>query len=143
MPQALQTLDQIARAKQRDVMCVTFHQTGKQLSYGEMNAEVFDWQTSMIRKEVIRFLENHNISYQQCFPPQPTNGTVILASPYMGEIYIDIPYDQSEARCKLLDAYLENPDGTMKLPNVGFWLYPLEQAMKNAEQDEPGYWDNM
>jgi hypothetical protein len=36
-----------------------------------------------------------------------------------------------------VEGYFENPDGTMRLPGVAFWLLPLATAMKNAHHDNP------
>lgn len=38
-----------------------------------------------------------------------------------------------------LEAFLENPDGSMRIPGTAFWLLSLDLAMKNVEHDEPGY----
>ncbi len=40
-----------------------------------------------------------------------------------------------------LEAYLENPDGTMRSVNATFGYVPLSMAMKNAHHDEETYWD--
>jgi len=146
MPRVVKTLDQIARAKQRDVLYITFHQQPESESTADIDEQddtPFDWEGCANRKAVISFLDAQNIPYQVCFDPQPTSGVVILAMPYEGQIYIDFPYDESDTQCKKLESYLENTDGTTKLPGVHFWLYPLDIAMENAEHDEPGFWENM
>jgi len=146
MSRVLQTLDQIARKKQRDVMYITFHKKPESESANAIDSEEFssfDWQGCASRKEAISFLEEHQIPYQMCFDAQPTGGVLVLAMPYKGQIYIDMPYDQTDELCNKLEGYLENQDGSPKLPDVYLWLYPLEMAMKNAEHDEPGFWDNM
>ena len=141
----LKEIDKIAREKQRDVLFVTFNEQGMTASqYDSSNDELpFDWEARIERKELINFLEADHIPHRCCFPAQPTNGTLILVSPYEGELYIDIPYDDSDPLYRKLEEYLENPDGSMKIPDVNFWLYPLDMAMENAEHDEPGFWDNM
>jgi len=130
----LKTLDKIAREKQRDVLYLTFHHSESLVL--ETDVGKFDWEGSAMRKKVIGVLDGLHISYQACFSPLPTDGTIILAMPYKGQIYIDMPYDESNTLYKQIVSHLKHPDGSMKLPNVGFWHYPLQEAMKNAEQKE-------
>ena len=145
MPVVLKTVDQISREKQRDVLFLTFKEQENPPSQcdsatGELP---FDLGNCNERKEVIGFLEANKIPYRRCFPAQPTDGSLILASPYEGELYIDIPYDDSDPLYKKLEEHLENPDGSVKISGVYFWLYPLDLAMENAEHDEPGFWEDM
>jgi len=147
MPRVMKTVDQIARDKQRDVLYITFKKEAPEPEYDDDmildGHAVFDWKDNANRKQVVSFLDKHQIPYQMCFDPQPIGGMLILAMPYEGQLYIDMPYDKTNAQCKILETYLENPDGSTKLTDVYFWLYRLESAMKNAEHDEPGFWDNM
>ena len=144
MTVAVKTLDQISREKQRDVLYLTFEdQSAAKSENAEQLDEAFNWEDCATRKKIIQFMDKNQIPYQMCFMAQPTNGTLMLSMPYRGELYIDIPYDESNPCYKKLESFLENPDGSMKLPNVKFWYYPLEEAMKNAEHDEPGFWDNL
>jgi len=62
---------------------------------------------------------------------------------YMGDIYLDIPYDKDLPLYQELEAYLQYSDDRMRFDNVMFRYIPLELAMENAEQDEPGFLDNM
>lgn len=61
--------------------------------------------------------------------------------PYLGNIYIDVPFDESDSKYQLVREYLEKPDGTPRDERVRFYYLPLEIAMKNAHHDEPGFWD--
>jgi len=126
MPVCIKTLDEVAREKKRDALFVTFNVQGKSSFDDCMSNEKFDWQGSTRRKEVIRFLEVNDIPYQ------PINGFFR----YQGQIYIDMAYDESDPCYRKLARYLENIDGSMKIPGVGFWVCPLEWAMKNAHHDE-------
>ena len=58
-------------------------------------------------------------------------------------LYIDVPYDRNNPLYQKVEGYLENPDGTMRLPSVKFWLFPLALAMKNAHHDDLHYWDSV
>ncbi|MBA9857229.1 MAG: hypothetical protein GXP07_24150 [Betaproteobacteria bacterium] len=60
---------------------------------------------------------------------------------YAGEVYLDVPFDRRNALYRKVQAFLEHPDGTMKFSDVGFYIVPLELAMKNAHHDEPGFWE--
>lgn len=56
---------------------------------------------------------------------------------------LDIPYDKDLPLHQELEAYLQYSDDRMRFDNVMFLYMPLELAMKNAEQDEPGFFENM
>jgi len=129
----MNTLDEIAREKKRDALFVTFNVQGKPSLDDFISNEKFDWQGCTRRKEVISFLEGNDIPYQPCFPPQRINGFCR----YQGQIYIDMAYDESNPCYRKLARYLENIDGSMKIPGVGFWVYSLKMAMENAHHDEP------
>jgi hypothetical protein len=62
---------------------------------------------------------------------------------YLGSIYIDVPFDLQLPEYQKLAAYLENPDGTMRLENTEFCVLPISVAMKNAHHDEPGFWEKL
>jgi len=143
MPIAMKTLDKIAREKQRDVLYITFRNEDVHAPDMMERPSEFDWQACAMRKQVIRFLEDNGIAYTPCFSPQPTNGVLILASPYYGEIYIDLASDPANPKFRKLEAYLETSDGERRYPEVTFWQYGLDIAMENTEHDEPGFWDNM
>jgi len=153
MSQVVDTLDKMSRDKQRDVLYITFHENEKMYLEGfdfsndaqrqKALSYDYDWENDAQRKKVISFLDEHHVSYEECFPPQPTNGVLVLQSSYTGGIYVDVEYDKSNELYMLLDGYLEKEDGTPRMPNVILWYYTLELALKNAEHDEPGFWDNI
>ena len=64
-----------------------------------------------------------------------------MLAAYKGQIYIDLPYNPKEKRCKLLATFLEMPDGTTRWPGVKLWLLPLAAANRNAHHDKLGFWD--
>jgi len=61
---------------------------------------------------------------------------------YAGEVYIDVPFDESDSQYQKVQAFLEYPDGTIRLEGVKFYVVTLEFAMKNAHHDDPGFWGN-
>jgi hypothetical protein len=68
---------------------------------------------------------------------------VDYSSRLLGHLYIDVPYDQSNETYIKIEKYLENPDGSMHFNGVKFAYLPLELAMENSEQDDPGFWDDI
>ena len=87
----------------------------------------------------MEWLDKNNISYKQC------GGIAcdgVISAPWEGEIYIDVIFDEDNEDYKKLVAFLENEDGSMRIPKVKFYYLALEVALKNKHHDEPGYWDN-
>jgi hypothetical protein len=131
----LRTIDQIARAKQRDVCYVTFQDRG------DWHHPVLNWQAlSHPRHKITDWLQANSIEWEDCFE---------FAVPechetYHGHIYIDIAYDETDTKYQALAAFLEDESGNVRLEfgeNTKFYLLSIEQAMTNAEHDEPGYWE--
>jgi hypothetical protein len=129
MPPLIDHIDAIARRKQRDVLSIRFVTR-------ETKLLAYDYDQDPERLRVIAWLDEHAIAWQPC-------GRVAgeYLQLYIGDVYVDVPYDTTDPTYELLRGYLENPDGTMRHPRVTFEYYPLEMAMKNAHHDEPGYWD--
>ncbi len=57
------------------------------------------------------------------------------------EIFVDVSFDEHDARHRAVQAFLEHPDGSMRFDNVGFFVVGLALAMKNAHHDQPGVWN--
>jgi hypothetical protein len=130
LPQLIEHIDAIARKKRRDVLSVRFHPSFPDfLSY--------DYKRDSERQRVIAWLDAQGIPWQPC-------GDVADEArmmPYVGEVYVDLPFDPADPNFRKLQTYLENPDGTMRHPEVIFMCLPLEKAMKNTHHDEPGFWE--
>jgi hypothetical protein len=129
MPQLLPHIDQIARKKQRNVLTVEFHDDDSRSN--------IDYQYNESRETVIAWLTANDIPHYPC--GQYASETRMMA--YRGQIYIDVPFDESDERFQRVVAFLENSDGTVRLPNTWFHCYTLEQCMRNAHHDAPGFWD--
>ena len=128
MPRILEHIDAIARKLQRDVLYLTFH--GK-------DAQPFDQvEVSPQRTQIINWLDQEKIAWKECGPIASENGF----SSYVGQIFIDTPFDETNEEYRKLQAFLEHPDGSMRYEDVCFYIVPLEVAMKNAHHDEPGFW---
>ena len=90
-----------------------------------------------IRQKIIDWLDVQGIGWQRC----GHFANVGMMMGYRGQLYIDLPYDQSLPAFQALQAFLENPDGSMRYPKVFLIYCPLDKAMENAAHDEPGFWD--
>lgn len=129
MPMRIKHIDAIARQKQRAVLFVVF----------KPDNECFwpDWENLPVRRQIIAWLESKGIGWQPC----AHFANVDYMGGYEGTIYIDIPFDTTLPEYKELEAFLEYPDGSMRFPEAVFAYLPLEEAMKNVEHDEPGFWE--
>jgi hypothetical protein len=95
-------------------------------------------RNSKTRQRVISWLDENGIAWKPC--GSRASDKYLLCG-YLGEIYIDLPFDTANAEYQKLADYLETPDGQPKNEGVIFCYLPLEAAMKNKHHDEPGYWD--
>ena len=148
MPLLLEHIDAISRQKQRGVLYVEFHPlaTNPEAGEGLSDQDVWAWktmpdsawQTLPIRKQIIDWLDAQGIGWQRC----GHFADVGLMMGYRGQLYIDLPYDQSLPAFQALQAFLENPDGSMRYPKVFFIYCALDKAMENTAHDEPGFWDS-
>lgn len=138
MPQLIDHIDQIARKKQRTVLFLEFHPESMfNIINGDDEAESYDYENDKVRDEIIENLARLNIQWTPCAHMASTG----WMCSYLGQIYLDVPYDENLAEFKKLQEYLEYPDGSMRFSTVRFCYLPLEMAMKNAHHDEPGFWE--
>jgi hypothetical protein len=139
MPIAIEHIDAIARQKKRGVLFVQFHPITRtdEDACGLPGAPPVKWENLPIRQKIIDWLESHGIGWELCGHFASEH----LMMGYLGQVYIDLPYDQTLPAYRELEAFLENPDGTARYPDAWFAYCPLEQALKNSAHDEPGYWD--
>lgn len=114
MPQLLQHIDAIAREKNRDVLFVHFE-----------NFEQDDQGDDPIRSIVLAWLEDHDIAYQPCMGLEQEG----FIDTYSGDIYIDLPLDETDPTYQKLSEYLEDDEGNMMLDGVLFYVLSLETAL--------------
>ena len=57
-----------------------------------------------------------------------------------GEVFIDGPYEEGDAQYRKVQEFLEYPDGSVRFDDVKFYVVPLEDAIKDAQHDEPVFW---
>ena len=89
------------------------------------------------RRRVLAWLDAQDIKWQAC-GDVADEGRMM---PYLGEVYVDVPFEEDDPDFRKLQEYLEKPDGTMRHPGVVFMCLTLEAAMKNAHHDQPGFWE--
>ena len=113
-------IDAIARAKQRDVLFVHFEHY---LEDQDLDDDV--------RSELLAWLDHHGIAYQPCMGLEDEQ----LIESYLGDIYLDLAYDESDATYQVLKNHLEDEQGEMKIEGVLFFVLSLEVALDiEAEQ---------
>jgi hypothetical protein len=138
MPMLIQPIDKIARDKQRDVLYLIFCEDS---SSSDTLKPIKNYQNCEIRSTLLKWFTDHNITTSPCGPF--VKGSILIEGGYHGQLYIDIPFDKSNLDYQKVEQLLENEDGSMKFPHVVFAYLPLEHAMVNADQDEPGYWERL
>lgn len=131
MPMLIEHIDAIARQKKRDVLFVQFHRYDDTMKRVQEN----DWET--IRQGIIDWLEANGYAWQPCGHV----ASIGLTMSYQGQIYIDVPFDQNLPEYQKLASFLENPEGTMRIPGATFCCHRYASALKNAAHDEPGFWE--
>ncbi|APR93817.1 hypothetical protein PATSB16_04730 [Pandoraea thiooxydans] len=52
-----------------------------------------------------------------------------------------MPFDLADPIYQKVAAYLENPDGTTRIPGARFECLPLSRALRNKHHDVPGFWE--
>ncbi|MFA5461165.1 MAG: hypothetical protein WC274_03695 [Sulfurimonas sp.] len=128
MPMILEHIDKIARDKKRDVLYIEF-------ALGDMSS--FKYKKFQKRNELLVWLNDNDIPYKMCGPIASEYGW----SAYRGQLYIDLPMDETNEKYKLIDNHLTTEEDNFKIEGIEFYYLPLEVAMKNAHHDEPGFWD--
>lgn len=131
MPRLIEHIDAIARKKGRAVLYLEFHPQ----PFGEWKN--YRFEDDRMRMSVLAWMEAHRVAWQECGPFADLRFMV----PYLGQVYLDVPYDESLPEYRSLRDYLEHPDGTMRHAGVRFYVMPLDYAMHNAEHDAPRFWE--
>ncbi len=132
MPIRIEHIDAIARKKVRDVLYLTFCSNQRD----EDGFLIFDWRTHPARLRIIEWLNANDIPWTMCAEFASSDPDTMMS--YMGQIYIDIPYDSSLPEYKRVEQFLENPDGSIAFADTRFFYLPLEDAQKNAAHDGLG-----
>jgi len=125
MPQILEYIDHIAIEKQSTVLFLIFTPPQENLSTLERINWIY-WEKHPSRIKVTQWLNANSIKWRPC-AGYSNSGQL---EGYDGTIFIDTPYDNSCKEYRKLENYLENPDGTLKLPYMKFGYLPLDMAIE-------------
>ncbi|MBP6241341.1 MAG: hypothetical protein KA389_00880 [Hydromonas sp.] len=146
MPQIIQYIDAIARHRQRDVLYLVFgartvrEYMREESTDDDADGDVFDtldeWERTPNRQLVLDWLDEQGMAWQPCGGFANVN----VMPPYMGFVYVDVPYDTALPEYQKLEAFLEQADGSRVFPDVLFCYVPLAMAMNNAKHDDPDFW---
>lgn len=86
----------------------------------------------VFRDYVIAWLEQHEIEFVPCLG---LSGEDEIDS-YLGDLYLDIPFDQQNNQYQLVKNYLEDEQGNMIIEHVLFFVLSLEVAEEIAKDQE-------
>ena len=113
MPQVIQHIDAIAREKERDVLFIHF----EEFEHGAAHSK---------RQELISWLEQNEIPYKECMGLEEES----VIESYMGDLYIDVPFDIANPLFNKLSEHLEDEEGEMKIDGVLFFTLSYELALE-------------
>jgi hypothetical protein len=128
MPQLIEHIDAIARQRGRDVLYLEFH--------SHSAWRMYRYEADPARDTVLAWLDQEQVGWEPCGP----YASPLSMLPWLGQVCLDVPFDESLAEYCMLRDYFELPDGTMRHAGVRFCVMPLSYANQNAEHDEPGFW---
>lgn len=129
MSQIIEHIDKIARDKKRDVLFICFDKD---------EYPSYDYENFKIRDKIIEWLYINQISFEKC----ANYASEYSWERYRGQLYLDVPIDETKKEYQKVISFFENKDGSMKLKGVTLYYLSLEEALKNAHHDEAGFWDN-
>ena len=99
------------------------------------------WEDFKHRQELIQWLDDNGFTWHECGHANWRHGWSL--SSYYGCIYLDISYDVNDDKYMQLQNHLEQPDGTMRSPDVQLCLIPLEVALRlKRRPDEVDYYED-
>jgi len=129
MPTAIDSIDHIARKLGRDVVFIAFDTQEGETRY--------DYRNDPKREQLLHWLDAHDIAWKKADFFASEYGF----RAYKGSIYVDVPFDEQNPKYQQVKERLENAEGEMLDPGITLCFVALEEAMKNAHHDEPGFWD--
>lgn len=129
MPARIETIDAIARRLGRDVIFLDIR-SGEDRSVQDRPeiAEATTW------------LDAEGIGWTACLGFAPG---MLLIEGGPRAIHIEAPFEAGSAMLAKLEARFEAPDGHPRHPDLILTLLTFEDALINAEQDTPGFWDRI
>ncbi len=123
----IKTIDAIARERNEDVIFLSI-----------LAPDGSPTRHHPALKEATEWLSCEGIGWALCGAFQP-DWISLGAGPHA--IFIDAPYRPGSDLLARLDAQFEKEDGTPRIPGLVLTLLTLEEAMVNAAQDDPDFWD--
>ena len=129
MPSRIDTIDAIARRLGRDVIFLDIRNCEERC--GQDRPEV---------AEATAWLDAEGIGWTACLGFVPG---MLLIEGGPRAIHIEAPFEPESAMLVKLEARFETRDGQPRHPDLILTLLTLEDALINAEQDAPGFWDNI
>ena len=122
MPMLIQHIDAIAREQKRDVLFLHF----------ENYIEDKDLEDNA-RNTVLAWLDEQGIAYTPCMGIEDES----LIDGYLGDVYLELPFDEQNAQYQLVQQHLEDEEGNMKIEDVFFFVLSLEVALEiEADRQE-------
>ncbi|ESK38727.1 hypothetical protein P256_01546 [Acinetobacter nectaris CIP 110549] len=121
MPEIVPYIYDIAIEKNRGVLFISF----KDLNANEFIR--FRYPDHTPRTELIDWLKHQKINF---------SAAVLDYYNYLGELYIDVPYNPNDPTYKTLSEHLETKDGHPKIEGVYFYYLPLEKALELQKEYE-------
>lgn len=129
MPQLVKYTDEKCIEMNRVILFVQF-------DYNYLEDELRE-ETPYI-KETLEFFKNNDIGYE-LIGPFSNSG---LLGGYIGRYYIDVPYEISDEKYKIIEEYFENPDGSMK-DSKKLFAYCILEDCKRIYAESKALWDEL
>ncbi|MDG3039821.1 hypothetical protein [Roseicyclus marinus] len=129
MPARIETIDAIARRLGRDVIFLDIRNCRD--------------RPARDRPEIVEataWLDAEGIGWTACLSFAPG---MLLIEGGPRAIHIEAPFESDSPMLAKLEARFETPDGRPRHPDLILTLLTLEDALINAEQDAPGFWDRI
>ncbi len=129
MPQLIKYTDQKCVEMDRTILFVDF-------DYDYLENDLRE-ETTYI-KETLEFFKNNDIGYELI---GPFSNSGILGG-YFARYYINVPYETTNKKYKIIEEYFENSDGSMKDSKKLFGYCVLEDC-KRIYAESKAIWDEL
>ena len=135
MPVVIFTIDEIALKKNRDALYLSFYDPRNPESVEALLETVGDglmaWREYPPFKAISQWMDKKGIKHSPCYAMLDPG---LMSTPYMGDLYVDVPFDLADPLYQELSAHLEDADGNPILPGVWFCGVTLETARRHAAE---------
>ena len=131
MPMIVKYTDEKCVEKDRDILFVQF-------KYNAFDDDGDLKEETPYIKETLEFIKNNDIQYELI---GPFSNSGFLCG-YYGRYYIDVPYETSNDKYKIIEEYFENSDGTTKDENKIFAYCTLVDCKRILAESEE-FWNDL